>query len=116
MPRLLIVEDNFWLALALTEEVEELGWRPVGPARNLSDALILARNSKLDAALLDFDLGGVNSLAVARILVERCVPFTFATGGNENAGEPFQNVPTLPKPFNVAALRTALGNMLNRPS
>src|SRR3954462_8878932 len=57
MPRLLIVEDNFWLALALTEEVEELGWRPVGPARNLSDALILARNSKLDAALLDFDLG-----------------------------------------------------------
>jgi CheY-like chemotaxis protein len=113
-PRVLIVEDNSWLALAVAEEVTDLGWTVIGPAQNLTEALALARSQTLDAALLDWVLRDETSLAVAQILTKRGVPFTFTTGYDDRPGEPFENVPVLPKPFGSEAVKRTLIDMLGR--
>ena len=51
----------------------------MGPASRLADALELARHQDLDGAVLDINLAGVNSFAVAWRLEERHVPFAFIT-------------------------------------
>jgi CheY-like chemotaxis protein len=110
--RVLIVEDNSWIALLMAEEVTELGCAVVGPARSLSDALTMARGENLDAALVDINLGQDTAFPLAEVLADRNIPFTFITGVSEAPDAPFQDVPVLPKPFGSAGLRRVLADML----
>jgi chemotaxis family two-component system sensor kinase Cph1 len=106
------VEDNFWIALMMSDEVNELGCVVVGPARSVSEALTLAHAQVLDAALLDIKLGDETAFPVALVLADRQIPFTFTTGFNEPLDAPFQDVAVLPKPFGTEGLRRALTDML----
>ena len=111
--QVLIVEDNSWVALTIAEEVTELGFTVVGPARTLSEGLALARSEVLDAALVDIALGGgEKAYPVAHVLSERRVPFIFITGNTETPDAPFENVPVLRKPFGSAGLRRAVTQIL----
>ena len=78
--RILVVEDSFLITLTLEEIFSDLGWKLVGPATRLEDALLLARTEKFDAALLDVNLNGLMSWPVAAVLKERDIPFAFSTG------------------------------------
>lgn len=98
-PRVLIVEDNFWVALTISEEITELGCAIVGPASTLSEALALAGTQDLDAALVDIGLGNDNSFPVAHALAARNVPFVFITGRGEPPEVPFATIPVLNKPL-----------------
>ena len=66
-----------------------------------------------DAAVLDVNLSGESSFTVADELVERGLPFVFATGYGESVILPdrFRAVPVVSKPYDNAALRMALGTM-----
>ena len=111
--QVLIVDDNSWVALTIAEEVTELGCVVVGPARNLSEGLALARSEVLDAALVDIALGGgEEAYPVAHVLSERRVPFIFITGKTDIPDVPFENVPVLRKPFGSAGLRRAVTQIL----
>jgi CheY-like chemotaxis protein len=78
--RILVAEDNLLEAEWLQQLLAEAGHEVIGPAARLGEALYLATHEQIDGALLDVDLAGVNSFAVAWCLRDRHVPFAFITG------------------------------------
>ena len=111
----LIVEDEMLITMLLEDILDELGCRVAGSAVNLRQAEDLVGGAKADAAILDVNLGGDPVFPIAERLVERRIPFLFASGyGSANLPDKWQNYPTLPKPFTAdqvaAALRALLRN------
>ncbi len=80
----------------------------MGPAPTIADALALVAAEPLDGALLDVNLRGEEAFSVADALVERRVPFVFATGYSAEAiPERHRAVPRCEKPVRAAALVAA---------
>ena len=79
-PRILVVEDEFLVAMQIEAILTRAGWRVIGSAGTLSSAVSLARKSACDAALLDVNLRGERADEVAAILFARGVPFLFVSG------------------------------------
>ena len=52
----LIVEDNFLIAISLAEAVQDAGGTVVGPASTTTEALSLLDQHQVRAAILDVDL------------------------------------------------------------
>ena len=113
--RILIVEDNPYIAIALEEMLSEQGLVIVGVAGALDDALLLAASASLDIALLDVNIGDRRIDPVAEALVARGKPFVFTTGyGRAGLPEAFLDRPVVEKPFSMeeilASLRRALSS------
>jgi CheY-like chemotaxis protein len=107
--RILVVEDEMTIALLLEDMLIEMGHEVRGLAMRLPQALDLARRLELDFAILDINLDGRSSFAVADVLSARDVPFIFASGyGAQGLEPPYQGHPVLPKPFDQALLRDSL--------
>lgn len=108
--RILVVEDSFLLVMALEEMFGELGWKIVGPATRLPDALFLARTESFDAALLDVNLNGEMSWDVAATLQGRGVPFVFTTGYDADTVLPpeLNGAVVITKPFKKDELEEQL--------
>ena len=121
--RIMIVEDESLVALALAEYLTELGFSIVGPFANLADAKNAVAQGHVDAAILDVNLAGEPIYPLAEILVELDIPFVFTTGyGAESIDPRFKNAPALQKPIEQEALKrlfvvngeTTFGNYLGR--
>jgi CheY-like chemotaxis protein len=79
--RVLLVEDEYFIADDTARIFAAGGAEVVGPVASVGDALtLLAATPRLDAAVLDINLQGEMAYAVADALSERGVPFVFATG------------------------------------
>lgn len=78
--RILLVEDNAVIASEMCETLEKFGCIVVGPGRTLNEAMRLAADEPIDAALLDVDLGGAPVYPVAEFLATQGTPFAFCTG------------------------------------
>ena len=99
-PRVLLVEDEALVAMMIAETLGEFGFRVIGPLATASDALAAARDSHVDAAVLDINLGDGLVYTVADILGNRGVPFVFVTGYDADSVDPrFSGVPILQKPI-----------------
>ena len=78
--RIFIVEDEVMVAFEMSDILEDLGFDIVGPSIHLEDAEAKARNSEIDVALLDVNMGSKKTTKpVAEILRERGIPFVFIT-------------------------------------
>ena len=66
--RVLIAEDDPVIALGLAARIRALGHEPVGPARDGSDAVALARTHNPDLYLFDVDMPVLDGLSAARTL------------------------------------------------
>ena len=106
--KVLILEDEPFIAIMLEEELEALGLHVIGPVNNLKPALQLAEMPDLDGALLDLNINGAYATEVADKLRLRGIPYIFVTGYEPPAGLKHRDVPVLRKQFNDIALRTAL--------
>ena len=107
--RILIVEDESMIAMMVEDFLHESGWEVAGWAGATERALAMAQDLEIDAALLDVNLSGQDTFAVADILSDRHIPFVFATGyGADGVAERFRGVPTLTKPFQRNELDRAL--------
>jgi CheY-like chemotaxis protein len=107
--RVLVVEDEFLVALHLEDVLTVMGHQVVGPASRLNEALDLARTSEIDFAVLDVNLAGTHSFPVAEVLRERGIPFVFATGyGAEGLVDGYRHQPTLQKPYERYELEQAI--------
>lgn len=111
--RVLVVEDSPLIAAELWEELEAVGASVVGPAAHLERALDLAAQDKIDAAVLDVDLGDAMSFSVADLLLERSVPIVFTTGFDDGAvRETYGDAPTLIKPAPARDVIAVLTDLL----
>ncbi|ARM88242.1 response regulator CheY-like domain-containing protein [Rhizobium sp. CIAT894] len=77
--RVLIVEDEYFLADETRWNLEKAGAVVVGPVARVSAALELVENEEIDAAILDVHLEGEFVFPVAEELERRNIPFVFAT-------------------------------------
>ena len=113
-PRILVVEDEFLVAMQIEAILTRAGWRVIGSAGTLSSAVSLARKSACDAALLDVNLRGERADEVAEILFARGVPFLFVSGfGRGNLPAAFrQSVELIAKPFSDRTLVEAVRNLI----
>jgi CheY-like chemotaxis protein len=113
--KLLIVEDEALVAMMLERMLTDLGANVVELAGNLTMGLALfdQPGMRLDAAVLDVNLGGDKVYPIAERLAEREVPFIFSTGyGIDGISRDFAHVPVLSKPFSPEALATTLRSVL----
>jgi CheY-like chemotaxis protein len=95
--------------------VESLGCEVIGHARTLDEALALTEHTEFDIALLDVDLEGETSYALAQTLASREVPFVFTTGKTEGAPAWCQDRPRLLKPFSGTLLERMMVASLGHP-
>jgi CheY-like chemotaxis protein len=114
--RVLVLEDEYFIADDIARTLEQAGAEVVGPFTRHADALnALKREQPVDFAVLDINLQGEISFVVADALKERHVPFVFATGyGQPAIPANHQQVPRWEKPFEPEALTEALALMKNR--
>lgn len=98
--RVLVVEDDYSIAVELGDAVSRVGGSVVGPAAGVGDALeILDRGEEVDAAILDINLGGAQVYPVARALRERSIPIVFVTGYDDwMIPQEYEDVPIFRKP------------------
>src|SRR3954447_17307383 len=79
---LLIVEDEYLIAIDLANWVQDLGIQVVGPVGSVREALevVESSESQLHGALLDVNVRGEPVYPVADALAARGLPFLFTTG------------------------------------
>jgi CheY-like chemotaxis protein len=106
--RVLVVEDEAMLSLCLEEMLRDLGCVIAGSAAKIDDALVMARTSEFDIALLDVNLGGKRVDPVADAIRERGTPIVYVTGYGKTAASGF----VLDKPHNAADLERTLHRAL----
>ena len=110
--RVLVVEDEAYTSLDIEGELGAHGISVIGPARSRDEALALIGRETIDAAVLDFQLSGGHSIAVADALAERGIPFMFLTGHSE-AVLPARHKtrPFYTKPFPLPLLASTLKSL-----
>lgn len=111
--RILVVEDEFFIADDLADALRAQGVEVVGPVSTLRAALdLVGTGAPLDFAVVDVNLDGDAAFAVGDALIARDVPFMFATGYERDfLPVRFQSVPYWEKPFDPLALARALGGL-----
>ncbi len=112
--RILIVEDEYYLADDLAEALRREGAEVVGPVGTLDEARDIVERERLDCAILDMNLRGDMAYPVADQLEEAGIPFLIATGYNgASLPDRFSAIPRVEKPFTprdvAAAIPAALG-------
>lgn len=114
--RVLLVEDNFIVALDLADLVREAGDEPIGPVASVQDGLAALEQDGVEAAILDINLGGENALPLAHRLKEQGIPYAFATGYSPDDVIPPEQAeaPVLAKPYSGADVRTLLAKLRAR--
>lgn len=111
--RVLVVEDEYLIAMMLEDTLASFGCEVVGAAANLAAARRAAEEGGFDAAVLDINLGGQEVYPVADILRARAVPFMFLTGYTEREVEPgYRDAPRMQKPLDVDGLRAMLAALV----
>ena len=78
--RILIAEDEPFIAMDLASGVEEARGHVVGPAASVSEALALLAVNEVSGAILDVNLADRDVTPVALMLIEKKVPIVFHTG------------------------------------
>jgi CheY-like chemotaxis protein len=115
--RVLIVEDEFLVAMLLEDLLSEMGHRVVACATQVDQAMKIAGEADIEFAILDINLGGVKSFPVAEILRRRGIPFVFATGyGSAGLTSEFENELTLQKPYEPGELKRTIAQASARLS
>lgn len=98
--RILLVEDDYYLATDACSWLAAAGAEVVGPLCTVDEACGSLQGNVVDAAVIDINLGEGPTYRIATDLAERGVPFLFATGYDVVAiPEAFRDRPRIEKPF-----------------
>lgn len=106
----LIVEDDYFLADDMAQNLEASGAKVIGPVADVEGALdLIASADQVDAAVLDLNLHGKMAFPIADALLAKQVPFVFATGYDQSAiPDIYNHVPRCEKPVTVEGIASAL--------
>jgi len=115
--RILVVEDEVLVALALNDVLVELGFSVSGPFASISEARESLNENSIAAAILDVNLGGELIYPLAEILHDCAVPFIFVTGyGAESIDPRFSDAPVLQKPIERDILKRIFVKPATQPA
>jgi CheY-like chemotaxis protein len=110
--RVLIVEDEMIVAMFLEDVLAELGYEVAGVITRIDDALARAETGDFDCAILDVHVKGRDVFPFADRLLEKRIPFAFATGyGERGIPENYRGRPVLQKPFSPEDLEKVLAGL-----
>ena len=113
--RVLIIEDEYYLADDLSGALRAAGAEVVGPVGRLEEAEEKVSEGGFDCAILDINLHGERSFPIAERLEKAGIPFLIATGYNSaSLPERYRAGPILEKPYEPAKVATAIGNLMQR--
>jgi DNA-binding response OmpR family regulator len=105
--RVLVVEDEYLIAMELKDALESAGIDVLGPVPSVADAMRLL-DGPVDGAVLDINLGGESVYPLCEALRSRNVHFVFATGYSaEDVPEAWRQVARFEKPVNTAQVLRA---------
>ena len=111
--RILIVEDEGIVAMLAEDILVDLGHEVVGIVGTLAKAHAMLDNIAFDLAILDVNLNGEHTYALAERLKERGIPFVFATGyGREGLEPKWRDAPVLGKPYQPAEMERLVNRLL----
>lgn len=114
--RVLVMEDEYFLAEDITKALSGLGLTVIGPFATRDQALNSVDLDRVDAAILDLDLAGAIDFAVADALLAKRLPFVFATGYDATAIAPrFAEIRRFEKPCDATELARHLLDMTRKP-
>jgi CheY-like chemotaxis protein len=107
---ILLVEDEYFIVQDMARVFAAAGAVVVGPAASVAESLrLLAATPALDGAVLDINLQGEMVFPLADALINRNVPFVFATGYDEDViPSRFAGVTRYEKPVNPDQIVRAL--------
>jgi DNA-binding response OmpR family regulator len=112
MTVILLVEDDAFLGLDLEAMLADAGYAVIGPAMTVREAEKLLDEQRVDAAILDLNLGEERSDPIADRLDEAGTPFFFLTGhAREELPERHKDRSIVSKPFSDAALLKMLEDL-----
>ncbi len=107
--RILILEDDPFIALDLQAILEGEGHEIVGIFDSLAEAREHLEDG-FDYALLDIDVVGGKSFGIAAALVERRIPFAFVSAAHPaELPQSLREAAFIPKPFEEGAVLQSLG-------
>lgn len=112
--RILVVEDEYFLADDVRDALSEAGAEVLGPVPSVEEATaLIAQEARIDAAVLDINLRGDLVFPVADALRARGVPFAFATGYDRWAlPDRFADALRVEKPLQARNIASTLGPLL----
>jgi DNA-binding NtrC family response regulator len=98
--RVLIVEDEYYIASELDGALTDHGATVIGPIAELSEAMAQVKRDGFDVAMVDINLRDELAWSIADELMRQHIPFGFATGySREVIPDRFHNVKFWDKPF-----------------
>ncbi|MBX5222366.1 response regulator [Rhizobium sp. NLR8a] len=104
--KVLVVEDEFFIADELRRKLTAAGLRVLGPVSSNEHALDLLEQERPDVAVLDVHLGGARATPVAAKLRQLNIPFVLATASpaHELASPVLADAVILEKPTDFGLL------------
>jgi len=114
--RILVVEDDYLVALGMIADLRDLGCIVDGPYPSSQEAIEALTRCPVDCALLDVNVRHGTSEGIARELCRRGVPYAFVSGYQhlDLLAKELTGVPQLSKPVVAGSLRRVLALMLSR--
>lgn len=110
--RVLVVEDEYYIADDLRRALNAAGAQVVGPYSTLDKARVAIDEGAFDCAVIDLNLHGETGVLLADQLTALGKPFAIATGyGSSAVPERLRHVPRIEKPFDPPALIELVGQL-----
>ncbi|HVU29189.1 MAG TPA: response regulator [Sphingomicrobium sp.] len=113
--RVLIVEDEYFMADDLAKALKAAGAVTVGPVGSLKEANALLGRGSVDAAILDINLGGEMAYPLIERLRASNIPCFIVSGyGEDSLAESVRGIPTFEKPVAQSTIVSMIRDVLSR--
>lgn len=107
--RVLIVEDDYFIATDLASGFADAGFEIVGPVPSVETALAAIEGGPIDGAVLDINLNGETVYDLADALITRGASVVFVTGYERwDIPERYRSLPLCLKPVDGKKVVSAL--------
>jgi CheY-like chemotaxis protein len=114
--RVLVVEDEYYLAAEAARALGGAGAEVMGPCPTEESARAALEEQRVDAVVLDINLGSGPTFKLAEMLNGRGIPFVFFTGYNQEViPKGFAHVERLEKPVEPLQIVRAISKVLVLP-
>jgi DNA-binding NtrC family response regulator len=107
--RILVIEDEYFLADDLDRVLREHGAEVIGPVGERSEAMTLIDHDGFDVAVIDINLHDQAAYPLADELERQSLPFVFATGYSASTiPDRYSHIARWEKPYEPSAIVNGL--------